>query len=120
MQNWFDERLTRQSDYLAELFVEAEAECRAQIWLVRVPSKSNAADHPSRGLTAKLKENNRVDHSDLAAVVLESWKLLHTNLKWGDEREQQPFWKKEDCIALCLARFDEKADVRMTMLYEDT
>jgi len=86
LQNWFDERLIRQSDYLAELFVEAEAECRAQIWLVRVPSKSNAADHPSRGLTAKLKENNRVDHSDLAAVVLESWKLLHTTLKWGDER----------------------------------
>ena len=35
-------------DCLAELFVEAEAECRVPIWLARASSKSNTVDHPSR------------------------------------------------------------------------
>ena len=59
------------ADCLAELFVEAGAECRAPIGLARASSKSNTADHPS-SLTAKLKENNFVDHSNRAAVVLEA------------------------------------------------
>ena len=59
-------------DKLAEMFVELEMSCNSSIWLSRVPSKSNVADHPSRGSIAWLLDNHFLDHTDNASTILET------------------------------------------------
>ena len=59
-------------DKMAECFANLESRLHSLIWLARVPSQSNVADPPSRGITNTPSLLNAVDMSGLAAEKLKA------------------------------------------------
>ena len=56
-------------DFFVERFAELEMRFYSNIWICRVPSKSNVADEPSRNVPLKLALSNNVDCSDEAKRI---------------------------------------------------
>lgn len=69
------------ADLMAELFATLESELHSSIWISRVPSKSNVADMPSRGI----KQMPILAH---AIDVSQSWSS--SLKKWGIRLRDQP------------------------------
>lgn len=59
-------------DRLAEVFVECESETHIYLWISRVPSASNVADEPSRGIVSHLINKGFTEVSCEAGDVLQS------------------------------------------------
>ena len=78
-------------DLLAEIFVGIEAEKDLYVWISRVPSKSNVADRPSRGVTDFLLKDGFKDCSvDAMQILLD----LICKLKRGETRADKSQLKK--------------------------
>lgn len=58
-------------DRMAETFAKLECDLHAMIWIARVPSKSNIADPPSRGVVDIPFFNKAENHSKLAELHLQ-------------------------------------------------
>lgn len=58
------------ADKLAETFVNAESSTHSYTWICRVPSASNIADAPSRGVIDALLNRGFVDRSKDAKLLL--------------------------------------------------
>ena len=69
-------------DRMAELFAELECAKHVTTWIARVPSKSNVADPPSRGVVNGASLKNAVDVSATASRVLKA--ILSQLLEKGE------------------------------------
>ena len=78
-------------DMLAEVFVAIESEKELYVWISRVPSKSNSADRPSRGVTDFLLEDGFKDCSDKTMQILLD---LICKLECGETRADKSQLKK--------------------------
>ena len=58
-------------DKMAEAFAKVERHVHSNIWISRVPSKSNVADPPSRGILQTAELATAIDVSELAKQKLE-------------------------------------------------
>ena len=61
-------------DCIAEYFAEVESSLNSCLWICRVPSKSNVADEPSRGVPVKIPLDNAIDFSEAAKIAM--WEIL--------------------------------------------
>lgn len=68
-------------DAMAELFATLECNLHSMIWIARVPSSSNVADPPSRGITNIPLLANATDVSSLAKKKLSA--IVAQISKWG-------------------------------------
>ena len=68
-------------DKLSEAFAELESRIHITTWIARLPSKSNIADPPSRGIVDIAELSNATDVSDLAMKHLK--KIVTQYLKNG-------------------------------------
>jgi hypothetical protein len=69
MMKGFSENAT--VDCLCAIFCELEVSSETSCWLARVPSYSNVADMPSRGIIHELLNAGYVDDSELAAAAIQ-------------------------------------------------
>ena len=76
MMKGFSENAT--VDSLRAIFCELEVAAETSCWLARVPSHSNIADMPSRGIVHELLDAGYIDDSKLAAATIQQ---LFTFLK---------------------------------------
>ena len=85
-------------DAMAECFATLECNIHSMIWIARVPSSSNVADPPSRGITNVPLLANATDSSSLAkekllAIVAQIFEL-------GEKAERRsPDENKSQCSA---------------------
>ena len=69
-------------DAMAEEFAKLECQLHTTMWIARVPSKSNIADPPSRGITDISLLVGAEDVTMLAKQCL--LEIIHRLHKWGD------------------------------------
>ena len=75
-------------DFLTELFAKTESELQALFWVARVPSKSNVADEPSRGLPISFHIDNLTNDDQDAKLILDE--LAREISTWGDGLRASP------------------------------
>lgn len=69
-------------DILCGIFAELEILVETKCWLARVPSHSNIADKPSRGISNDLLPVGFLDETESAIIAVK--RLLHScERSWG-------------------------------------
>ena len=73
-------------DLLCGIFCELEVSAETSCWLSRVPSHSNIADMPSRGIVHELLDAGYIDDSKLATAMIQQL-FTFLELKVGQRAE---------------------------------